>query len=60
MVHGGLRYLATGQFGLTRDSVRERANACSEEAPGLVDPPILMGHKEGNFRGLFQSRVGRL
>ena len=24
MVHGGLRYIAKGQFGLTRDSVRER------------------------------------
>ena len=37
MVHGGLRYIAKGQFGLTRDSVRERQRLL-EEAPGLVDP----------------------
>lgn len=36
MVHGGLRYLATGHLGLTRDAVRERQRML-EEAPGLVD-----------------------
>jgi len=37
LVHGGLRYLKEGQFGLTRESVRER-NALMREAGGLVEP----------------------
>ena len=37
LVHGGLRYLAQGQFGLTRESLRER-NALLRDAPGLVRP----------------------
>ena len=37
LVHGGLRYLAEGQLGLTRESVRER-EALLREAPGLVEP----------------------
>ncbi|MGC8118867.1 FAD-dependent oxidoreductase [Marinobacter sp. VGCF2001] len=56
MVHGGLRYLAGGHIGLTRDAVRERERMM-HEAPGLVDPlPFLMPHYRGNFPGpgLFQ------
>lgn len=58
MVHGGLRYLTTGQFGLTRDSVRERQRLL-EEAPGLVDPlQFLMGHYKGQFPpGFIFNRV---
>ncbi len=37
MVHGGLRYIAKGQWRLTRDSVRERQRLLGE-APGLVEP----------------------
>jgi glycerol-3-phosphate dehydrogenase len=37
LVHGGLRYLKEGQFGLTRESVLER-NALMREAGGLVAP----------------------
>jgi len=37
LVHGGLRYLAEGRFGLTRESVRER-DALLRDAPGLVEP----------------------
>ncbi|HRY03939.1 MAG TPA: FAD-dependent oxidoreductase, partial [Beijerinckiaceae bacterium] len=37
LVHGGLRYLAQGKFGLTRESVRER-NALLRDAPDLVTP----------------------
>ncbi len=49
MVHGGLRYLASGQFGLTRDSVSERERLL-QEAPGLVEPlPFLMPHYRGEF-----------
>ena len=37
LVHGGLRYLKEGKFGLTRESVRERQNLL-REAAGLVEP----------------------
>lgn len=51
MVHGGLRYIAKGQFGLTRDSVRERQRLLGE-APGLVDPlSFIMPHYRGGFPG---------
>lgn len=57
MVHGGLRYLASGHFGLTRDALRERERLM-REAPGLVEPlPFLMPHYKGAFPGprVFQS-----
>ncbi|MDX1298067.1 MAG: glycerol-3-phosphate dehydrogenase/oxidase [Pseudomonas sp.] len=51
MVHGGLRYIAKGQFGLTRDSVRERERLL-REAPGLVEPlSFIMAHYRGGFPG---------
>jgi len=51
MVHGGLRYLGSGQFGLANDSVKERQNLMNE-LPGLVNPlPFLMGHYKGVFPG---------
>ncbi|MGY4532850.1 glycerol-3-phosphate dehydrogenase [Pseudomonas sp. TE3786] len=51
MVHGGLRYIAKGQFKLTRDSVRERQRLLGE-APGLVDPlSFVMPHYQGQFPG---------
>ena len=37
LVHGGLRYLASGQWRLTLESVRER-QALMRAAPGLVEP----------------------
>lgn len=36
-VHGGLRYLAQGEVGLVRESVRERERLLAD-APGLVEP----------------------
>ncbi len=36
LVHGGLRYLAQGQLGVTRESVRERERLL-KEGPGLID-----------------------
>ncbi|PID44450.1 MAG: glycerol-3-phosphate dehydrogenase [Proteobacteria bacterium] len=51
MVHGGLRYLGSGQIRLTHDSVQERQRLMSE-APGLVDPlHFLMGHYRFSFPG---------
>ncbi|MEP6133505.1 FAD-dependent oxidoreductase, partial [Marinobacter sp.] len=35
MIHGGLRYLGSGHFRLTRDAVRERERLLAE-APGLI------------------------
>ncbi|MFV1873512.1 MAG: glycerol-3-phosphate dehydrogenase/oxidase [Oleiphilus sp.] len=51
MVHGGLRYLGSGQFGLANDSVKERQRLM-QELPGLVEPlPFIMGHYKGVFPG---------
>lgn len=51
MVHGGLRYLGSGQFALANDSVKERQSLMAE-LPGLVDPlPFMMGHYKGVFPG---------
>jgi glycerol-3-phosphate dehydrogenase len=51
MVHGGLRYLASGNLGLTRHSVQER-EALMQEAPGLVDKmSYVWPHFQGQFPG---------
>ncbi|WP_375738415.1 glycerol-3-phosphate dehydrogenase/oxidase [Pseudomonas boanensis] len=50
MVHGGLRYIAKGQFALTRASVRERQRLLAE-APGLVDPLSFVMLHCGGFPG---------
>lgn len=53
LVHGGLRYMKSGQWGLTLESVRERQRLL-REAPGLVETqafmmPIYRGVKPGRF-----------
>jgi glycerol-3-phosphate dehydrogenase len=53
LVHGGLRYLALGDFRLTRESVRDRTKLLSA-APGLVKPlgfllPVRKGDTYGRF-----------
>lgn len=56
MIHGGLRYLATGQWRMTRDAARER-EVMLAQLPGLVDlMPYIMLHKKGDFpsAALFQ------
>src|SRR5690554_6117846 len=51
MVHGGLRYLASGNIGLTRDAVKERQRLL-DEAPGLVENlQFFMPHYKGSFPG---------
>ena len=48
LVHGGLRYLREGSFGLTRESVRERGRLL-QDAPGLVEPQrFMLGHYAGH------------
>lgn len=56
MVHGGLRYLGSGQYRLTRGAVTERQRLMAE-APGLIDPlRFIMPHFQRQFPGprLFQ------
>lgn len=51
MVHGGLRYLGTGQYSMTKDAVTEREQLLNE-LPGLVNPlQFLMGHYKYKFPG---------
>ncbi|PHV06923.1 FAD-dependent oxidoreductase [Janthinobacterium sp. BJB412] len=47
LVHGGLRYLKEGKFGLTRESVHEREHLL-REAAGLVEPQSFAF---GDYRG---------
>lgn len=51
MVHGGLRYMASGDIKTTRDSVHERERLLSE-APGLVD---LMTYAMPHYKKQFPS-----
>ncbi len=51
LVHGGLRYLKTGQWRLTRESVQERQRLL-QQGQGLIEPlrfamPLYAGHKPG-------------
>ena len=51
LVHGGLRYLKTGQVGLTRASVQGREQLLAE-GPGLIDPlGFLLAQYEGDTAG---------
>ena len=57
MVHGGLRYLAAGDIGLTKDSLQERERLL-KEAPGLVDRiAFYFALGKGNFPGRFAMSV---
>jgi glycerol-3-phosphate dehydrogenase len=57
LIHGGLRYLAHGNFRLTREAVRDRTELL-RDASGLVKPvrfllPVRQGDKYGRwFMGL--------
>jgi len=51
LVHGGLRYLKSGQVGLTRASVQGREQLLAE-GPGLIDPlGFLLAQYEGDEAG---------
>lgn len=51
LVHGGLRYLKTGQVALTRASVQGREQLLTE-GPGLIDPlGFLLAQYEGDGAG---------
>lgn len=58
LVHGGLRYLATGQVGLTLESVRER-EALLEDGVGLIDPlGFLIATHKGDSPGKLTYSAG--
>jgi glycerol-3-phosphate dehydrogenase len=60
LIHGGLRYLEYGEFGLVRESLRERETLL-RIAPHLVKPiPILIPIYEGASRGRLTIRAGML
>ena len=50
MIHGGLRYLANGEIGLVRESLRER-RVLENIAPNFVYPqPVMMTHNSTQFK----------
>lgn len=60
LIHGGLRYLEYGEWGLVRESLRER-EILLKIAPHLVRPlPILIPIYEGAKRGPLMVRLGMI
>ena len=58
LIHGGLRYLELWDFGLVRESLRER-ETLRRLAPHLVRPlPFLVPIYRDSSRGLIQVRIG--
>lgn len=58
LIHGGLRYLETGQFGLVRECLRERG-VLLRLAPQLVRlKPFYLPIYRGARRGTWQIRTG--
>lgn len=58
LVHGGLRYLKSGQFAVTRASVLGREQLLAE-GQGLVDPlGFLLAHYEGDRPGRMVYQAG--
>ncbi len=58
LIHGGLRYLELFDFGLVRESLRERERL-ARLAPHLVRPlPFLVPAYRGAKRGKFMIRLG--
>ncbi|HEV2109611.1 MAG TPA: glycerol-3-phosphate dehydrogenase [Thermomicrobiales bacterium] len=58
LIHGGLRYLEHREFGLVRESLRERERLL-HVAPHLVEPlPLLIPIYRGDRRGPLLIRVG--
>src|SRR3990172_7680305 len=58
LIHGGLRYLELFDFGLVRESLRERERL-QRLAPHLVRPlPFIVPVYRGARRGMITVRVG--
>lgn len=56
MIHGGLRYLENGAFGLVAEATRER-NLLLRNAPHLVRPLKTVVPLSSHFGGLFSSML---
>lgn len=54
LVHGGLRYLETGEFALVRESVVER-NRLLQNAPHLVKPLVVWVPLREHWAGLLKA-----
>jgi len=59
MIHGGLRYLENGEFGLVRESLRER-DALLKNAPHMVRPLATTIPITSIFSGLLNGMAGFL
>jgi glycerol-3-phosphate dehydrogenase len=60
LIHGGLRYLEHREFGLVRESLRERERLLAN-APHLVAPlPMVVPIHEGGQRGPWLIRAGMI
>lgn len=59
MIHGGLRYLENGEFGLVRESLRER-DALLVNAPHMVRPLPTTIPIKSVFSGTMNAAVGFL
>ena len=60
LIHGGLRYLEHGEFGLVRESLRER-EALMQMAPHLIRSlPFLLPIYKGAQRGPWTMRAGMI
>ena len=60
LIHGGLRYLEHGEFGLVRESLRER-EALIHTAPHLIKSlPFLVPIYKGARRGPWTMRAGMI
>jgi glycerol-3-phosphate dehydrogenase len=58
LIHGGLRYLELFDFGLVRESLRER-ETLARLAPHLIRPlPFLVPVHQGGSRSLIKVRIG--
>jgi glycerol-3-phosphate dehydrogenase len=57
LVHGGLRYLETAQFGLVREALEERAILLAT-APDLVHPLAFLLPDDGGGRPAWQVELG--
>ena len=58
LIHGGLRYLELFDFGLVRESLRER-ETLRRLAPHVVQPlPFLIPIYRDSSRGLIKVRIG--
>jgi glycerol-3-phosphate dehydrogenase len=60
LIHGGLRYLEHGEFGLVRESLRERACLMTIASHLVRAIPVLVPIYQNGRRGLWTIRAGMI